>query len=321
MAIGGDALQLLLQLQMGQQNAGRSNESGLISGPIRRRKREAREAELAQVTAQRESQLGQMAFQSSGLDPQQIQPGRLQGLQGLLSDPATRQAGLAELDQIQQAQGINQSQSARSIAREQLAQAQIKTNVDLLAQQRSMGLGMSPERLVQTADMLFDDRQRELAPYTDRLASFDQLMAVIDDASGPASVAVLFKFIKSMDDSVVRTSEGELLTSSVGPIGDLVNQFNKAAGGGIFAPETREAIKQTATDLAKQTFGTADRINTDHDKRAARFADQFQTPALRELSQGVGFDAGRTFEAGAATPTTADAVTEQALVPAGVTPN
>ena len=257
-----------------------------------------RRAEEAQEIAAGQ---GQAALVSSGVRQAEVNADRLAGIRQQLSNPATRAAGIAELDQISVAQGINATPTTRKIQMEQLAQAQIKTNVDVLAAQQAAGIGMSPERLVSTSDMLFDDRQREMLPFRDRLASFDQLMSVVDSESGPATVAVLFKFIKSMDDSVVRTSEGELLVSSVGALGNLANEFNKLLGGGIFDENTRNQIKETATQLGRQTFATANRINTDHDERAARFAEQFQTPALRELSRGAGFDPGRTFNQGPAT--------------------
>ena len=322
-----EQLQQLSEAEAAQtsQRRGGPDESGLITGPIfrgiRERREERKATEVADIERQVEAGRGQTLFGQLGLEAELDDP-RVGAVQRGLMDPGTRAASLAEAQQLQSEFSIGMSPSARSLQIEALAQAQVKTNTDILNAQRNSGVGMSPQLLTSTADMLFDDRQREMRPFNDRLASFDQLMSVIDTETGPATVAVLFKFIKSMDDSVVRTSEGELLTSSVGAIGDIVNQTNKLLGGGIFDENTRQQIKETASALAQQTFATADQISTDHDKRAARFAEQFQTPALFELARGAGFDPGRTFDQGPVAPggSSGEPVPAE-LVPEGITPN
>ena len=162
--------------------------------------------------------------------------------------------------------------------------------------QQQQGIGLNPDDLRSTSFALADDRRAELQPFKDQLSSFDQLMSVIDVESGPASMAVLFKFIKSMDDSVVRESEGRLLTSASGPVRQMVNLFNQIQGGGLFDQQTRDEIKQAASLLAEGSFNVAKQVSADHDKRAAQFAETFQAPAIEALSRGTGFDPTRTFD-------------------------
>ena len=251
---------------------------------------------------------------ASGINVAQLDPARLAALQTQLA--VNPEAGQKTLNEIEAAQEVNFSpreiakgaiEADRAsvefrIAQQQEAAGKISANMDILNRQRALGIGMDPERLISTSDMLFDDRRRDMAPFRDQLANFDQLQSIISTESGPASMAVLFKFIKSMDDSVVRESEGRLLSSSSGPVRQLVNLFNQVQGGGLFDQTTRDEINQAATQIAEATFSTAKQINDDHDSRAARFAEQFQTPALAELSAGVGFNPARQFEAVKVTP-------------------
>ena len=183
------------------------------------------------------------------------------------------------------------------IATQNSRQELIDTELKVLERDRAMGIGLDPTRLVAVSNELRDERNDDLKPFMAKLASFDELNSVIDLTSGPASMAVLFKFIKSMDDSVVRESEGRLLTSSTGLVGEFVNKFNQAMGDGIFAPETIEDIRQTATEIAKGNFKTAEQINERHDILAGRFATQFMEPALVGLSQSARFNQDRTFGA------------------------
>ena len=295
--------------------------SGIISGPIARafgaegaeqRAGAAGDAAAEQAILDAEGARlgGQALIGASGVDLTQLEPQRAAALQTLaVTDPLRAEA---EINEIQAAQSINitpaQVRTAQRaavdlsrasvdlrIATQTERQALIKSSMDALSFQRASGMGMTPQLLTSTADMLFDDRSRDMAPYKDQLASFDQLQSIINTESGPASMAVLFKFIKSMDDSVVRESEGRLLSSSSGPVRELVNAFNKIAGGGLFDQQTRDEINQAATNIARASFATAKQINDDHDQRAARFAEQFQTPAIQTLSAGTGFDPTRTF--------------------------
>ena len=284
-----------LQQQMQLNSGGGANESGLITGPINRRAREKREAGVASEVAQAQQaasfEANENQITGSGIERGLLAPGQLEAFQNMQPDQLER-----ALNEVQAAQ----PQPMTPIQEQQLQQAKIKTNLDQLDLERSQGIGLSPERVIATSDMLFDDRRRDMAPYQDRLGSYDQLMSVIDDPTGPSSMATLFKFISSMDDSVVRDSEGKMLTSSQGPIGELANLYNQAIGQGFFDEPTRTAIKRTATLLAQSTHATAKQISQDHDTRAAGFAREYQTPALISLSQGAGFNSGRQFDAPAA---------------------
>ena len=270
------------------------------------------------LALQQQAQAGQP---EQPVAPQQVaRPGDVARSQGLLSGIPARQRIKEQQDiNNQQLQQQFDAQQAQSVAAQQQAQLAAQQDAvdfkisestlrkSLIAEQvagmnleRQAAGRLSPEKLATTADMLFDDRQKEMAPYKDRLGSYDQLMSVIDTQSGPASMAVLFKFISSMDDSVVRDSEGKMLSSSGGPVGELVNSFNEIAGGGFFGPEMRQQIKGTATQLAQATHQTASQISAGHDKRMATFAESYMAPELNQLAAGVGFNPGRAFGGSAA---------------------
>ena len=254
-----------------------------------RRADEAREIAASQVPA---------TFAASGVDPAAGIAGRADAVQQLLANPSTRAQGLVELGNMQTQQGINMTGPERSILLDQMNQAQIKSKSDALAFQQAQGLPVDRALLVSTSRDLRQERTKDLAPYNDSLRSFDELNAALELDSGPASMAVLFKFIKALDDSVVRASEGELLTSSSGPVRALVDQFNQIQAGGLFGEDTKNDIREVATAIAQTQFGIAQRINADHDKVAARFGERFGMPSVIELSQSAAFDPGRTFGPG-----------------------
>ena len=255
---------------------------------------------------------------AAGVDISGLSEQERSGLAGLaVSDPASFNA---QVQQLELAQQLNlspaQSHQARRasvdlrIADEQLAQASIKTKSDTLAFQRASGLAPDRDLLVSTAKDIRGERAKDLAPYNDSLRSFDELQAALELDSGPASMAVLFKFIKALDDSVVRASEGELLTSSSGPVRALVDQFNQIQAGGLFGEDTKNDIREVATGIAQTQFRLAERINADHDKVAARFAERFGMPSVIELSQSAAFDPGRTFGAAPGGSSDEPAITE-----------
>ena len=276
-----------------------------------------REREGAQVGQAQ----GEAALAASGVRQDEIAADRLQGIQAQLANPATRAAGIAELDQISTAQGLNTSPTTRKIQAQTLAQANLQTKSAQLAFDQASGAAVDRDLLVSTARDLRGERAKDLAPFNDSLRSFDELNAALELDSGPASMAVLFKFIKALDDSVVRASEGELLTSSSGPVRALVDQFNQIQAGGLFGPDTKNDIREIATAIAQTQFATAQRINADHDRVAARFGERFGMPSVVELSQSARFDPERQF--GAAPGGSPDEPTQPAvapnLLPPGVT--
>jgi hypothetical protein len=302
--------------------------TGLITGiGARKRLREQQEADRNAMIAQQQASqaaseaAGQALIQSSGIDPQQIQPGRMAGLQQLaVTDP---DAARMELDEIQAAQGINLSQKDRvdfDIARSNLRKSRLANDLAELNLQRAQGVGMDPATLNSVSNNLRDERRADLAPYTSKLAAYDELISVADIQSGPATVAQLFKFIKSMDDSVVRDSEGRLLTDSTGLVGDFANKFNQMIGKGIFDPNTVASIMQTATALAEQSFNTAQTINQNHDVIAGRYANHYLEPAIVGFSQAASFNPDRTFRdfEGRATETPPPATEQTDELPSGV---
>lgn len=279
-----------------------------------RGKRQREGAQIAQAQ-------GAAALGASGVRQADIDPERLAGIQAQLANPATRAAGIAELDQISIAQGINASPTERKIQREALSQAQIKTQSEQLAFDQATGKAVDRDLLVSTATQLRGERAKDLAPFVDSLRSFDELQSALKLDSGPASMAVLFKFIKALDDSVVRSSEGELLTSSSGPVRRLVDMFNQVQAGGLFGPDTKQDINEVATAIAQSQFSTAQRINAGHDRVAARFGERFGMPSVTELSQSARFDPERQFTAapgGSSDEPTQPAVAPN-LLPPGVT--
>ena len=268
----------------------------LFTAPARRR-------EQTRINTERAQSRATDFINASKVDISKLSEQEISGLQGLaVSDPAAFQA---QIQQVELAQGANlspaQSHQVRRgsvdlrIADQQLVQAGIKTRMDTLAEQQQLGLAPDRDLLVSTSRDLRAERSKDLAPYNDSLRSFDELQAALELDSGPASMAVLFKFIKALDDSVVRASEGELLTTSSGPVRALVDQFNQIQAGGLFGEETKNDIREVATAIAQAQFDMASRINADHDKVAARFGERFGMPSIVELSQSAGFDPTRSF--------------------------
>lgn len=263
----------------------------------------ARRREQQQINRQQSQQRASDFINASNVDVSKLSEQEISGLSGLaVSDPASFNQ---QIQQIELAQELNLSpaQNAQArrasvdlrIADQQLIQAGIKTKTDRLALDQATGVVPDRDLLVSTAKDLRGERAKDLAPYNDSLRSFDELQAALELDSGPASMAVLFKFIKALDDSVVRASEGELLTTSSGPVRALVDQFNQIQAGGLFGEDTKNDIREVATAIAQAQFDMATRINADHDKVAARFADRFGMPSVIELSQSAGFDPARTF--------------------------
>ena len=84
--------QSMLNLQMLQrqmERAGQSDESGLITGPFKRRKREKREAELAPQIAAEQTQLNQGTLggllTANDIDTGDVGGEQIQGLQSLMA--------------------------------------------------------------------------------------------------------------------------------------------------------------------------------------------------------------------------------------------
>ena len=80
------------------------DESGLITGPINRRRREAREGEaLTEQSAAFEAlgqQRAQSILQASGADFDKVSPDIAGGITELLAYPETRDQGIARLEQV-----------------------------------------------------------------------------------------------------------------------------------------------------------------------------------------------------------------------------
>lgn len=300
----------LADLMFEQAQSGGGDESGLITGPFVRRAREQRELVAAQAAIEAEaieqSGIAQSTARASGVDFQQLSPDVAAGIQQLLGREDTRPEGVRRLDQAQAQQGLmltpaQNAQARRAsvdlrIADQSLITAEMQNN--MLRLEQDVAFGRAPDRqlLTDQANLLRGERAKDLAPYNDSLRSYDELLAAIELDSGPASMAVLFKFIKALDDSVVRSSEGQLLTSSSGPVRALVDQFNQIQAGGLFGEDTKADILEVATAIAESQFSTAMRINAEHDRVAARFGERFGMPSVVELSQSAAFDRGRSFE-------------------------
>ena len=94
---------------------------------------------------------------------------------------------------------------------------------------------------------------------------------------------------------MVRSSEGELLTSSPGAVRSFANQYNAAVGRGFFDETTTAEIMQTAQTMAESNFQTAQEVNDRHDKLVGQFATQFMEPGLVGLTQSARFNQDRQF--------------------------
>jgi len=86
--------------------------------------------------------------------------------------------------------------------------------------------------------------------------NFQQLLDAAQAADGAASYALMIKFIKQLDDSVVREGEVATFGGFQGALTNLKNEFSKTTGSG-FTPE----VKANMINLASQT---ANRLVNDY---------------------------------------------------------
>jgi len=86
--------------------------------------------------------------------------------------------------------------------------------------------------------------------------NFQQLLDAAKAADGAASYALMIKFIKQLDDSVVREGEVNTFGGFQGALTNLKNEFSKTTGSG-FTPE----VKANMINLASQT---ANRLVNDY---------------------------------------------------------
>lgn len=86
--------------------------------------------------------------------------------------------------------------------------------------------------------------------------NFQQLLDAAQAADGAASYALMIKFIKQLDDSVVRDSEVATFGGFQGALTNLKNQISKTSGEGFTPP-----VKADMINLAAQT---ANRLVNDY---------------------------------------------------------
>jgi hypothetical protein len=100
-------------------------------------------------------------------------------------------------------------------------------------------------------------------------------------------VAVLFKFLQSMDGSVVRDSEGKFFAASGGPLQGALNKINEIMGQGIFDATMMGEIMDVAESLVQNKITAIDEINAGYDQKLGQFSREFGFPGLVELTQPI----------------------------------
>jgi hypothetical protein len=102
------------------------------------------------------------------------------------------------------------------------------------------------------------------------VVNFKQLLDAAQQADGPSSYALMIKFIKQLDDSVVREGEVRTFGTFQGLYENFRNEFDKAKGKG-FTGETRARI----VNLAKKS---AQALVEDYDAYKLNRSNNLYTP-------------------------------------------
>ena len=111
---------------------------------------------------------------------------------------------------------------------------------------------------IKTTDVLSTqkDEKRTFDATNKGVKNFQQLLDAAQAADGAASYALMIKFIKQLDDSVVREGEVNTFGGFQGALTNLKNQISKTSGDG-FTP----TVKANMINLAGQT---ANRLVNDY---------------------------------------------------------
>ncbi len=85
------------------------------------------------------------------------------------------------------------------------------------------------------------------------IKNFQQLLDAAKSADGAASYALMIKFIKQLDDSVVREGEVNTFGGFQGALTNLKNQISKTTGDG-FTPQVKANMINLAAKTAQRLF-------------------------------------------------------------------
>ena len=118
-------------------------------------------------------------------------------------------------------------------------------------------VGTKPYEITTTDIISAQKDERKTFQATNKgVKNFQQLLDAAQAADGAASYALMIKFIKQLDDSVVRDSEVATFGGFQGALTNLKNQISKTSGEG-FTPD----VKANMINLASQT---ANRLVNDY---------------------------------------------------------
>ena len=265
--------------------------------------RKSRREEQTKINTSNALQRAQDLINASNIDPKRLTGQEMQGLQGLaLSDPGAFDAQIQEIELRQrpptQAQLDTHKAAVQNfeIGQQNFIQEEIETTTARMGLAKLQGGIPDLVDVLRTADNLNKQLEAQLSPYTTALSAYDNLIATANlDPTGASSVAASFQFIRSMDNTAVRASEIEMLSTSGGPVRSFMNDLNRFYGEGVFAPETFAELIETATAIARTQFEAAESINNAHMIKVGNYATEFLMPQLLNVVGATTFDPGRTF--------------------------
>ncbi len=219
---------------------------------------------------------------------------RLGGIAGAIASPDRdiRLAGLGQLEQI----------SPRgALEMEQLRLANQREALELQALQNPQSL-YDPEFQATIANQLRDERSADLKPYQTQLRLFDDINSLLQPAmqggmqTGPAAMNILFRYIKGLDDSVVRPSEGEALRGGTGIASQFVSMYNEMLGQGFITPQIAQQMHEAAATVAQQQYTAAQDVAAMHNERAAAFVEEYAFSQNFDRLAGRGMLRERSFD-------------------------
>ena len=116
---------------------------------------------------------------------------------------------------------------------------------------------------------------------------------LLDKGGTPGNIdmELLYAWVKSIDDSVVRPSEAEMATAGRSPVQNLQAFFNRIAAKGTLLPEERETIRKIMLgriNALVEPYEVLRKQKIDYLNRTAKMTDaEFFVPDLLEQFPGV----------------------------------
>lgn len=202
-------------------------KGGIITGPLMEffGRGNAREEAAAQSQIL-EGERGADELTAAGIDTSSLGDDRLGALTRQLADPNTRAAGMAELDQIQAAQGVNTPMQQLTMAGEAQNRLMLEGAKAVASEERSMRASW----------------QTMIAPTVNVLRSVDMARGQLELGSPEAALNSARIFIQQLDSSMVTNPEIANVIQQQGLAGQLAQFENWAKGGGSFDDDTRKRM-------------------------------------------------------------------------------